>query len=240
MKYVFYAAETGLTPVIDRYNLVSDDTAFTPEPVISEMGRGYYSFDATLTEPVDVRVDFGNGSKTSAVIDETGYSAWSVFNPNPDDCITAKITKNLVDALNNKVLTYAGQQNTTTAEQQRCIYNPDGRNPFVEVCGPWPDTVARGNLSNELDLHYHIEFHENSINDNPPADEITKTAGNIAADLIKLIMADIRRGGSAIMTTWEDPGYYFTGTSDCPEFVVYIDITVKAFVNTNDPYLIGA
>jgi hypothetical protein len=240
MKFIVYASTVGLTPVIDRYTLVSDDTEVTPVPVVSDIGRGFYSFDATPDEPIDVRIDFGNDVKASQVISENGINAWSVFNPDPAECITAKITKNLVESLDGKTITYYDRQNVISAEQQRSIYDPDGKSPFVEVCGPWPETVARGNLSNELDLHYHIELHENTINDKQPAPPITKTVENVGADLIKIIMADIRRGGSAIMTTWEDTGFYFCGSSECPELVIYVDITVKAFVNTNDPYLIGA
>ena len=240
MIYTVYAETAGLTPVIDRYHMVSDDSEITPVPVVTDAGRGFYSLDTTVTDPVDVRIDFGSSNKKSVVITPAGISQWSVFDVTPADCVISKITKNLVDTFNGKIITYNSRQNLIAAEQQRSLYDPSGRNPFVEICGPWPQTTSRGNLSNECDLQYHVEFHENSINDRPPNPPITETTRNIAAELIKIVMSDIRRGGNAIMTTWEDPGFYFAGSSESPELVIYLDITVKTFVNTNNPYLIGA
>jgi hypothetical protein len=155
--------------------------------------------------------------------------------------VIAKISYNLRDALDQQQFSYNGtDEHITTAEFQRTIIDINNRYPFIEVCGPWPETTWRGNDSVHAKLWYRIEFRENSINDTAPgALPIIETMINTGADLVKMIMKDMYRGGNAILTRCEMPGYYFTGDMKQPEFVIYTDVCVEAFINQNDPYISG-
>ena len=159
------------------------------------------------------------------------------------DSVIFKITKNLRDSLHRQPITYNGITYETTAECQRLITNIGNRYPYIEVCGPWPQTEWRGNNSVSAKLWYRIEMYENTISDSFSGDiesiPITEMMGNVGADLVMLIMADITRGGNAIITRCEMPGYYFTGDPAAPEFVIYTDVCVETFINQSNPYITG-
>jgi hypothetical protein len=53
-------------------------------------------------------------------------------------------------------------------------------------------------------------------------------------------MDDTTRDGNAILTNYDSCGYFISPESDGRELVVYIDITVQAYINASDPYEIGA
>lgn len=161
------------------------------------------------------------------------------------DCKIALITEDLRAALDGKPLTIAGETVNTKCELQRSIYDSQGERRYIELCGPWPETLEHaGNRTDHVKLNYIIELHLNDISDRPPADPITKATNNVGSDLVKMVMAPsatppgYTRGGNALITNFEgQPGYYFTGNPRSPEFVVYAHISVEAFINADDPYL---
>ena len=158
------------------------------------------------------------------------------------DCIIALITNNLVSALNGKPLVYGGVTHTTVCKQQRRIYDNEGADCYIDLCGPWPETLEHaGNRTEHVKLNYVAELHISGINDAPPNEPITKQTNNVGSDLVALIIGtDNSRGGYALTTTVEgQPGYYFTGDPDAPEFVVYANISVEVFINADNPYLNG-
>jgi hypothetical protein len=158
------------------------------------------------------------------------------------DCIIAKITDNLVAALHGKSITYASASHTTTCKQQRMVFDNEGSTDFIELCGPWPETLDHaGNRTEHIKLYYVAELHISGLNDAPPNSPITQQTKNVGADLVALIIGtDNNRGGYALITEVEgQPGYYFTGDPSAPEFVIYVNISVEAFINADDPYLNG-
>ena len=51
------APQAGLSPVIVTYKKVSDGSDVTPVPAVTEIGGGFYKFDATPTEGMVVVID---------------------------------------------------------------------------------------------------------------------------------------------------------------------------------------
>jgi hypothetical protein len=158
------------------------------------------------------------------------------------DCIIAKITDNLIASMTGKSLTYAGATHTTLCKGQRLIYDNEGSDCFIELCGPWPELLEHAGADCEHEkLNYVAELHITGISDAPPNAPITTQMKNIGADVVKLVVGtDNSRGGYALKTRAEgQPGYYFTGDPMAPEFVISINLSVDAFINANDPYLNG-
>jgi hypothetical protein len=163
------------------------------------------------------------------------------------DCKTALISANLKTVLHNQTINYNGADQTTTAERQRTRLMVAGRYPYIEICGPWVE-VQMGSQQNVYNknynkLFYQIEFRDGTINDDYDSETevtpITELTDNIAAELIKLIMADRTRGGNATNTNVINYGYYFDADTEALEYVVYLTIEVTAFINATNPYLGG-
>jgi hypothetical protein len=158
------------------------------------------------------------------------------------DCIIAKITDNLIAAMTGKSLTYAGAAHTTLCRRSRLVYDNEGSDCFIELCGPWPELLEHAGADCEHEkLNYVAYLHPKGISDVFPADPITVQTKNIGADVVKLVVGtDNSRGGYALKTQVEgQPGYFFEADKDAPEFVIYIVFSVDAFINANDPYLNG-
>ena len=163
------------------------------------------------------------------------------------DCKVALISANLKTVLNGQAITYNGVEHTITAERQRRRLRVAGRYPYIEICGPWVEvqTGSQQNVynKNHNKLYYQIELREDTINDDyeegADVTPITELTDNIAADLIKLIMADRTRGGNATNTNVINYGYYFDADTEALEYVVYLTIEVTAFINATNPYLGG-
>ena len=156
----------------------------------------------------------------------------------PDtDCVIARITQNLIDALDKRSITIGTEELETCAEGQRSVYDSQGADVYTEVCGPWPETLEINGIEKHISLHYVVECHINGISDIAPNDPITIQTKNAGADLSKMIIADLIRGGAALITRIEgEPYYYFTGSAAAPQFVIRIDVNVETFLNIQDPF----
>jgi hypothetical protein len=160
------------------------------------------------------------------------------------DSIYKSITLNLQTALDNKTFVYAGASHVSTCELQRFNRAPSGRYPFIELSGPQVEVVSRHHDSTHCKLYYLIEFREARINDeyigeNDIVKAVTEVEADVVADLQKLVLADITRGGKAMNTNWDDFGHYFEIIGDVCEFVVFQVVEVETMVNTNNPYAGG-
>lgn len=157
------------------------------------------------------------------------------------DCVIAKITENLVSAFNGKTITWGGASHVLFSEEQRLEYNPNGNDDYLEVCGPWPEKMDEsGNRTEHVKLNYIAEYHISNVNDKPPSDPIVKQTKNVGAELVKLALADLSRGSNAHITRIDgQPGYYIQDNGNGSEFVIYVNISVEAFINADDPYLIA-
>jgi hypothetical protein len=146
------------------------------------------------------------------------------------DCQNALITSNLVAALHEKTVEINGVNVETFAEQQRMECDSQGHEVYIEVCGPWPDTLESAGIEEHVALHYVVEAHITGISDKPPADPITEQTKNTGYALRILIMADNQRGGNALITRVDgDPYYFITGTIESPDFVIRLDVVVEKF-----------
>ena len=117
------------------------------------------------------------------------------------DCITELITSNLVSAIDGKVIVIAGVNRTLTCERERFVNLANDRYPLVLLSGPIVQVDTRAHRTMNCNIHYQLLMSDNSVVDDysPVAtvDPITKTYGNAAADLIKLVMVSPNRGGNA-------------------------------------------
>jgi len=153
------------------------------------------------------------------------------------DCKVAKITENLINALDGQSITINEIATLMIAEGQRSVYDSRGEVVYTEVCGPWPETLASDSVEKHVSLHYVIECHINGLNDAAPADPVTVQTKNTGADLSKIITTDNTRGGNALITRiFGEPYYYFSGSPQSPEYIVRIDVEVEVFLNINDTY----
>jgi hypothetical protein len=144
----------------------------------------------------------------------------------------ASISDNLVSVLNGKTVQVGSEPEVRiiSAERQRLVFDSQGRNFYIEVCGPWPETLNSTGSEDHVGLHYVIEAHVYKINDTPPAIPATKQAENVGDDLWKLIKADTTRDGNALLTRIDGLPYYaIVGDSASPEFVIRLDIIVEVF-----------
>jgi hypothetical protein len=142
------------------------------------------------------------------------------------------IADNLVSVLNGGSIQIGTEvtPRTILSERQRLIFNSQGSAFYVEVCGPWPETMETSGDEKHVGLHFIIEAHLSGINDRPPALPITVQAENAGGDLAALIMADITRGGNALLTRIDGLPYYaIIGDFSAPEFIIRLDIIVEVF-----------
>lgn len=153
------------------------------------------------------------------------------------DCVVAKITDNLIAALTGKTIEVNDASVTTFAEGQRITKDTQGHNAYIEVAGPWPEEMETTGLEKHSALHYVVEMTLSGINDTPPANPITHQTRNAGADLVALIMADLTRGGNALLTEIIGlPYYYISGTENNPEFIIRVDVSVQVFTFIDTSY----
>lgn len=164
--------------------------------------------------------------------------------------IVSQITQNLITTFHGAHITIAAQVLTITAETERVKRVINNRYPFLEIQGPIVNVVSRGHRVVNIDLFYSMELLLD-IDDSYEAGHdyltITETTQDVAADLIKLLMADQQRGfvtgfptkRLAHKTDYEGFGHRFTGSPDRPDFSIYVDFVVNTTINESDPYLIG-
>jgi hypothetical protein len=143
------------------------------------------------------------------------------------------ISDDLVNSLDGKQMQIGieAEKRIILAERQRLIYDSQGIDFYIEVCGPWPEEMGGNTGIEKLNgLHFVIEAHITKINDAPPADPATVQIENVGADLAALIMADITRGGNALQTEIDGlPYYVIVGGPEAPEIIIRLDIIVKVF-----------
>jgi hypothetical protein len=142
------------------------------------------------------------------------------------------ITQNIISALNSKNIEINGTVYAISCEQQRSVFNSQGEDVYIEVCGPWPETLESDSNEKLISLHYAIDCHINCLNDEPPESPITEQTKDVGDDLKTLLMASPTRGDNALVTRIEgEPYYYFSGSIEQPDFIVHIDCTVEVFTN---------
>ncbi|MDD5363401.1 MAG: hypothetical protein PHN88_14840 [Ignavibacteria bacterium] len=144
----------------------------------------------------------------------------------------ALIADNLVSVLNGKSIQIGSESITRTAfaERQRLIFNSQGYDLYIEVCGPWPETLNETGSESHVALRYVVEAHIYKMNDTPPAIPATKQAEDVGETLWGFIKADITRGGNALLTRIDGLPYYaIVGDSTTPEFIIRLDLIVEGF-----------
>lgn len=162
------------------------------------------------------------------------------------DIVTESITKNIVTSLHDQTINYDGSDRTITCERERRVNIVSGRYPYCKVSGPIVEVVGRALKRCNCNLYYLLTLAEDTVNDaydpDVDVDEITEITGNIAGDLIKLLVGTVdlrQRGGYARNTEWTGYGYFFDYDLDTPLYCVYLQLEVKAVINEIDPYLTG-
>lgn len=162
------------------------------------------------------------------------------------DTITELITQNIVTSLHGETINYDGEDRTITCERERFINTINDRYPYCKLSGPIVEVVGRAHSICNCNCHYMLTLTENTIRDEydpeNDVDEITRITGNVAGDMIKLLVGSVSlrtRGGYARNTQWEGYGYYFDFDEDTPLYCVYLQLIVKTVINEIDPYLTG-
>lgn len=156
------------------------------------------------------------------------------------DSIVALITQDIITTLHGEEIEYGNDTHTITCEQQRTIKCINNRYPFVELIGPMVEVNGRAHKVITCECNYIIEVYiPANDQDDLTSDPITKITQNIHADIIKLLMDDITRGGYAKHTAFNSFGQYFTSDYGSPEYVVYLECMVKTQLNEFDPYILG-
>jgi hypothetical protein len=90
-------------------------------------------------------------------------------------------------------------------------------------------------------INYEIKYFINESDDSDVANtEITHITRNVASDIFNKLKEDETRGGLAQKTEFDNAGYDFEySEDDLMDFFVFIDITVLAKLDSNDPYYIA-
>jgi hypothetical protein len=159
------------------------------------------------------------------------------------DSITSLITGNVVTSV--AAVTTANGYNTNVAycEQERLSDRTNGKYPRVEVLGP-AITINRDQGQTQGDryeLEYTLLYKAKISDEDIDVDEpVPQQTDNVAADLIKGIMADHTRGGYAITT--EPTETYYTidiGPDGEALFMIVLTFKVITFVDFKNPYTLG-
>lgn len=152
--------------------------------------------------------------------------------------VVDRITRNLVASLNGITLNYGNSDKVLYAEQQRMFFDPQSQ-PYLEVCGPWENVISGGGARNRIDnttIMYRLCFSDYVADANKNDEEITKVYGSVLAQIQRAIMIDITRGGLALITRKTGEGYLLLD-DPAPDIVMYLDIEVHAFIDSDDPYV---
>lgn len=147
--------------------------------------------------------------------------------------ISGKIADNLKSVLNGKSITYNGTSHTITAERQRFVLRRSVY-PYVEIGGPWANVETRDCRCMDASISFSVVLYEHSINDETGT-PISEVMQDVPSELIKLIAADTTRGGNAIKTDIESWGYAIIDGDQGPEFIVWVDVVVQAYILQTNP-----
>jgi hypothetical protein len=144
----------------------------------------------------------------------------------------ADISNSIVTAVNGKNVQIGAESEMRIilAERQRIVFDSQGSDFYIEVCGPWPETIDTSSSEKHIGLHYVLEAHIYKINDTPPSLPATEQTENVGDTLAALITADGTRGGKALLTRIDGIPYYaIMGDSSAPEFIMRLDVIVEYF-----------
>ena len=158
------------------------------------------------------------------------------------DPITSQVARDIVASFNGMPITYNGETKIIYATRQRMTRKIASRVPFVEVAGPWIDVDERDNRCNEMDLKFAIEFIDYEIDDSDEenSQSISEISDLILAQLNVMLMLNYQRNGLALSTKIMEMGHVFSGDTQDTEFTAYMNISVKIFVNADNPDTLAA
>jgi hypothetical protein len=176
--------------------------------------------------------------------DAGASSAWSTVVTETTDAtraIAASISRDLVTTAATITTANGYNTNVATAEMERQIERNNGRLPMIEVCGPAVNITATKHSGGDMyELEYALVYKANLNDDDLTGSPVTVQTENVAADIIKAIMADHTRGSHAIITRPTD--YFHTLDTTGPGmnmFTVVVTFIVETLVDYKNPYLIG-
>lgn len=162
------------------------------------------------------------------------------------ETILAKITNNIEETL-KLISTDKGYTFTPSAvEQQRIHLTIKNRYPFIEIIGPTTSISPRkkvfgGRSSDLYDIEYLIIVYTNTTDSDVDTEEpVTKRTQDLFSDIQVALQEDTTRGGNAMQTDMLSFSSVIEEGDNGPEFMATaIDISIKAFIDTNDPTLKG-
>jgi hypothetical protein len=158
------------------------------------------------------------------------------FIENEINCVVANITDNLVDTFNGMVLRYDNADHVASADYRR------SRDEFEEYPQIVPQFIEATPLKESsggthYKLRYLVSCYVADEPDREGYDPISKTLRNVGGLMIKEVMKDISRGGNAIKTDVGEFGEYFHDFDIHIEYVVWVELFVHVFMDTNDPFV---
>ena len=152
-----------------------------------------------------------------------------------NDSVVGLITADLVQTYNNLVIPYDGESNTASADFRRTVDDMESY-PFIVPQFINGEPLAESSQSSFTKLRYIVSCYIANINDE--SDEaISEVLKNVQAYLIKQAMVDITRGGNAVNTNIGAFGEYFIDNPNYVEFVSWIELLIKTFIDSGDPFV---
>jgi hypothetical protein len=156
--------------------------------------------------------------------------------------IAELIAENLKDSMDGESVQFGSVTTSINCSRQRMRqkknFGADGDEIYVEIGGPWIEGTTEDNRSTHCQLHFSVEAYLSAFNDeSESSDPAAVVAGDLAARIIALIMADLTRGGYALITEWSNFGYFINLNE---ELISYVDVTCEAFISTDNPFTLGA
>jgi hypothetical protein len=187
---------------------------------------------------VPASAELGLCDITVTADDTTTDTVDAAFEYVEDDCITARITADIVATLET-LDSYGGVPGKV--EEEKLIHAPNGRYPYVEVCGPVGSPNPQTTKVAMTELRYTIKHYTQANDEGDANPAISYLARNIIADIVKCLMVDQTRGNIALSTEQEEFGNAFLvdEASGAVEFCVYVNIMVRTRIDVNNPYSLG-
>lgn len=157
---------------------------------------------------------------------------------NPNDCVQARITQNIIDTLETITAANGYQTTLNTVSRLRTTVQFNANDYWYALL-----------IENEQEPQSEYQFRDDiysyliwifpGINDNTPDlanTEISYVMRNTGADVTKALKADITRGGLAQYTKITKWDVGCMETNEMVEFGLYTFIEVQALTDSKDPY----
>lgn len=160
------------------------------------------------------------------------------FTAKISDCITARITSELIAALQEITIANGYKFDVGLVEQQRYFMDDlrSGDIPYIQLCGPWCSPIEQSQLQDLHNLTYIINLRVNGSDIDESDNPLNQLYRNYISDVQKAVMVDVHLGGLAEDTEINEYGYDMENRDGIDWYFLTQEITVKTRINIFDPY----